>query len=52
MISPDWLNTFRIFFHANRSLNKLGSKNASLNEYHACYDKARRALYRLLENVK
>ena len=30
----------------------LGSRNASLNEYPACYDKAKRALYRLLENVK
>ena len=48
MISPDWLDTFRIYFKAS----KLGSKTASLNEYHACYDKARRALYRLLENVK
>ena len=26
--------------------------NASLNEYLACYDKAKRALYRLLKNVK
>ena len=30
----------------------LGSRNASLNEYSACYDKAKRALYRLFENVK
>ena len=30
----------------------LGSRNASLNEYPACYDKAKRALYRLFENVK
>ena len=27
-------------------------RNASLNEYPACYDKAKRAWYRFLENVQ
>ena len=51
MIFPDWLNTFRIL-PRKMIPSTLDSKNASLNEYPACYEKAKRALYRLLETVK